>query len=110
MLKFLWLLMNLWQILLPAIVLMLLAAVRTQVDTQIHPAQSSVFYSSLAICFPILVCFQCYGVCRTNKESEMEGFYLFFNYVFNKLSAAEMKMLSSMCGKTRWDEIRNDNI
>jgi len=75
--------MNLWQILLPAIVLMLLAAVRTQVDTQIHPAQSSVFYSSLSICFdfcvcfPILLCFQCYGVCRTNKESEMQGFYLF---------------------------------
>lgn len=43
-------------------------------------------------------------------KSEMEGFYLFFNYVFNKLSVAEMKMLSLMCGKTRWDEIRNDNI
>jgi hypothetical protein len=90
---------------------MLLAAVRTQVDTQIHPAQSSVFYSSLAICFdfcvcfPILVCFQCYGVWRTNKESKMQGFYLFFNYAFNKLSVAEMKMLSSSCGKTRGDKI-----
>lgn len=29
----------LWQILLPSIVMLLLIAVRTRVDTQIHPAQ-----------------------------------------------------------------------
>jgi len=58
-------------------------------------------------CFPIFVCF---SVWRTNKESEMQRFYFIFIYVFNKLSVAEMKMLSLMCGKTSWDKIRNDNI
>jgi len=37
--EFLYILLNSWQILLPTIVLLLLVAVRTTEDTQIHPAQ-----------------------------------------------------------------------
>jgi hypothetical protein len=62
------------EILLPAIVLLLLAAVRTRVDTQIHPAQSLVFLFitcylfGFCVCFSVLICSQCYGVWRTNER------------------------------------------
>lgn len=101
-----------WQILLPTLVMLLLIAVRTRVDTQIHPAQPWVLIA-ISLCLTIIsiICVRVFpfSICSIKELKEESRVHQFLVSYLNLKSFLTVNSIG-LTSWSIWEERETNNI